>query len=310
MYLAYTAPHWPLHALEEDIALFEERYLKGWDILAIERMERMQKMGLIDQGVSLPPKPEGIPEWEALSEEEKKKQARLMAVYAAMIYRMDAGIGQVIGKLKEKGLYENTVIMFASDNGATDANISRRGLNDPNVPIGARGSYVAYREPWAWLSNTPYQNYKKSSYWGGMRTPFIISYPKLTQNQRLLSSQAGHFVDVLPTALHFAHASPPEGYQSEGIDLSAVVAGADSGQSLPRPVFMEHMGNKAVIYGNWKLLRETYETEWSLFNLEKDPLEVTNLAPSNPEKVSELEQLYLHWEQRTGSYTLPDKYLE
>jgi arylsulfatase len=310
MYLAYTAPHWPLHALEKDIVRFEELYLQGWDRLYENRFERMKAMGVIDKNISsIPAKPTSIPDWETLTVAEKKNQARLMAVYAAMIYRMDLGIGKVIETLKEKGVYENTVIMFASDNGATDANISGRKLNDSNVPIGARGSYVAYREPWAWMSNTPYQKYKMSSYWGGMRTPFIISYPKLTEGKQQLSHQVGHFIDVLPTILAFTQTAKPDGYTPEGIDLTDIVASPDSTKLSPRPIFMEHMGNKTVIFEHWKLLKTTAKTAWALYDLSNDPMETKDVSGKHLKKVKELETMYLKWEARTGSYSLPTKYL-
>lgn len=311
LYLAYTAPHWPIHALEEDIRLFEERYLAGWDQLAEDRFARMQSMGLIEKGLSMPPKPGSIPDWDTLSKTEQQEWARRMAVYAAMIYRMDIGIGQVIQALKDKGLYENTVIVFVSDNGATDADISRRGLNDPDVPIGQRGSYTSYLEPWAWVSNIPYQQYKKSSYWGGMRTPCIISYPELTKGLNAISSQEGHMIDLLPTALGLVGTPVPEQYQAEGIDLSPVwESKADTLLSPGRPLFLEHMGNKTVIAGNWKLLKTTWSERWMLYNLAADPFETVDLSSENPQKVAKLMSLYSEWEKRTQSYALTEKHLE
>ena len=311
MYLAYTAPHWPLHALEEDIALFEQRYLEGWDQLAQERFARMKSIGLLTNETSMPEKPSSIPDWSTLSESEQQKWARLMAVYAAMIYRMDMGIGQVIEALKRKGIYENTLIAFVSDNGATDADMSRRGLNDPNVPAGLKGSYVSYLEPWAWLSNVPYQRYKKSSYWGGMRTPCIVSYPRFTKGQNAIARQEGHVMDLLPTALQLAQASTPEGYQPEGIDLSPVIQHhPDTILDNARPLFLEHMGNKAVIKGEWKLLKTTWEADWSLYHLAEDPFEIIDLAEERPALVADLKAMYIDWEQRTSSETLPEKHLE
>jgi arylsulfatase len=311
LYLAYTAPHWPIHALEEDISLFEERYLTGWDKLARDRFTRMQSLGLIEQDLALPPKPGSIPDWDTLSKSEQREWARRMAVYAAMIYRMDVGIGQVIQALKDKGLYERTAIVFVSDNGATDADISRRGLNDPDVPIGRRGSYTSYLEPWAWVSNIPYQKYKKSSYWGGMRTPCIISYPKFTKGLNAISRQEGHVIDLLPTALGLAGAPVPEQYQAEGIDLSPVwESQADTLLSPGRPLFLEHMGNKAVIAGEWKLLKTTWTESWALFDLSNDPLETVDLSSEKPKKAAELMSLYSEWEERTQSHTLTEKHLE
>lgn len=311
LYLAYTAPHWPIHALEEDVKIFEERYLVGWDEIARDRFAKMQSQELIEKGLSLPQKPGSIPDWDTLSKTEQQEWARRMAVYAAMIYRMDIGIGQVMQALKNKGLYENTVIVFVSDNGATDADISRRGLNDPDVPIGQRGSYTSYLEPWAWVSNTPYQQYKKSSYWGGMRTPCIISYPELTKGLHAISRQEGHVIDLLPTAISLAGISAPEQYQPEGIDLSPVLkTQADTLLSPQRPQFLEHMGNKAVIAEDWKLLKTTWSEGWALYHLATDPFEKNDLSSEKPEKYQELMSLYTEWEARTHSFTLPEKYLE
>jgi arylsulfatase A-like enzyme len=309
LYLAYTAPHWPIHALEADIARFEGKYLTGWDSLARQRLARMQALGLIDPALSLPDKPASIPDWDSLSEAEKQAWDRRMAVYAAMIYRMDQGIGQVVQALKDKGMYDNSLIVFLSDNGATDADISRRKLGDPAVPTGLRGSYASYLEPWAWLSNIPYQRYKKSSYWGGMRTSCLMRAPGMDKLAGRLSAQPGHVIDLLPTALGLAKAAFPAGYQPEGIDLSPVLR-SDTLLQPERPIFLEHMGNKAVIAGDWKLLKTTWEAEWSLFHLKSDPLETRDLSAREPERKAELLARYATWEARTQSFTLPNQFLE
>lgn len=311
LYLAYTAPHWPIHALDKDIARFEGKYMEGFEQASAERFERMKQMMIIPGHTIKPEPPASLPDWESLTLGEKKQWDRLMAVYAAMIYRMDVGIGKVIDKLKEKGMYENTVIMIASDNGATDADISGRKLNNPNVKAGQRGSYLSYLEPWAWVSNTPYQEYKKSSFYGGIRTPFILSYPKFTKNRNELSAYRAHFIDVLPTMLGLAETKSAKVENYEGVDFSPLIySNTLSEECAKRPLFFEHMGNKSVTVGDWKLLKTTWEPNWELYNINEDVTEINNLITEFPEKAEELLNLYKNWEKRTNSFSLPETWLE
>ena len=300
MYLAYTAPHWPIHALEEDIAIYEGKYMMGWDKMAKEKFERMKALGIIGHETILPQKPSSIPDWSELSEEEKIYWDRLMAVYAAMIHRVDIGLGDIITTLKEKREYDNTIFMFLSDNGATHFDVRSRGLNDTTVALGAKGSYVSYREPWAWFSNIPYKKFKSSSYWGGMRTSCILSYPKLTKGKNIISDEKGFITDILPT---MAALSGNTQLETEGRDISGVISGKEVEEATH---YMEHMGSKAVIAGDWKLLQYKQNKTWELYNLKEDPFETNDIIGSQPQLEDSLKALYHNWEERTNSYPIPD----
>ena len=158
LYVAYTSPHWPLHALEEDIKKYEGRYTTGWDSLRSERYKTLLRLGSNTEKYKLSPRTEGIPSWKEATD--KDMWIRRMQVYAAMIDRMDQGIGRVINTLEKLKKLDNTIILFLADNGGCAEIASSRNLGIPGVPIGDKGSYDSYREPWANASNTPYRYYK------------------------------------------------------------------------------------------------------------------------------------------------------
>ena len=214
--LTFTAPHWPLHALPEDISKYKNRYQIGWDSLRKERYQRQLELGIIDSSFRLSPRPETIPNWEEV--ENKEDWALRMAVYAAMIDRMDQGIGKVLATLENNGALENTLIFFLADNGGCAENITGRKLHDPETPIGERGSYVAYRESWANASNTPFRFYKSWAHEGGARTPLLVHWPKgIPQKNRIIKEQAGHIMDIMPTCLDVAKATYPNTYKGNTI---------------------------------------------------------------------------------------------
>jgi len=308
LYLAYTAPHWPLHAPEEEIAKYAERYVEGWDKLRDERFQRMREMGLLDDRYVKNERPEAVPAWEKV--EDKETWSRKMAVYAAMIDRMDQGIGKVVAQLEASGELDNTLILFLSDNGGCHENISGRKLNDPNVPIGACGSYVAYREPWAYASNTPFKKYKSWTHEGGIATPFIAHWPKGIQQKNTISDHIGHVSDIMATCLNIAGASYPE--QIEGNTLiplpgkSLLPALKGEVADTARTLFWEHIRSKGIRDGNWKMSAPRGTGEWELYNMAKDPSESNNLAEQMPGKVEELDKKYETWAAQVGVYQLPD----
>lgn len=295
LYVAYTAPHWPLHALPEDIARYEGRYDKGWDVLNQERFARMKRLGIIDKSYQLSERDAAIPAWEQVAN--KKEWSRKMAVYAAMVDRMDQGIGQLVGQLRASGQLDNTLIFFLSDNGGCHENIDGKKFNDPKVPIGERGSYVAYDKSWAFASNTPFRKYKSWAHEGGIATPLIVHWPAVVKQKGQITSQVGHVVDLMATCLDVAKVQKPD-QDLPGQSLLPVLK--NKNLTKERTLYWEHEGNRAVRKGNWKLVSGKPENKWELFNLAQDPSETRNLAATNPGKVAELRQQYEQWAAQVG----------
>lgn len=302
LYVAYTAPHWPLHALPEDIARYEGRYDVGWDSVRAARYRRMLQSGIIDDRFKLSERPSSIPPWPEV--ENKEEWSRMMTVYAAMVDRMDQGIGRIVEQLEEMGAYDNTVILFLSDNGGCAEDIAGRNLNDPDVPIGERGSYVAYKEPWANVSNTPFRWYKQYAHEGGIATPFIAHWPEGITEPGRLSQDVGHVTDVMATVVELADATYPDSFNGHAItpltgeSLLPVLKGQPrKGHDV---LFWEHIGNRAVRQENWKLVYNRRIETWELYDLEKDPTELNNLAEQMPDKARELRVLWENWADSVG----------
>jgi len=292
LYLAYTAPHFPLHALEEDIVKYEQIYAKGWDKIRSERFQRMKAIGLIDNRYELTSKPGHIPNWDSV--EDKADWIRKMAVYAAMIDRMDQNIGRLVEQLKQTGQYDNTVIVFLSDNGACAETVNTKLLNDPSTKIGEKGSYAIYGEPWANVSGTPFKKYKHYMHEGGINTSFIIQWPSGIKPGKGFHDGYGHVMDLLPTSLELAGADPLD---VPGKSLSHLWTGKKNPE---RKIFWEHEGNRAVRWGNWKLVQELEDESWALYNLKDDPTEVNDLSAKKPALVVQLQNDYDVWAAQVG----------
>lgn len=311
LYLSYTAPHWPLHALPEDIEKFEGRYTQGWHVLRKERFERMKALGVIPEHAALAPEyvnvgnPILTPAWDTLPAESRATWARRMAVYAAQVYSMDRAIGRVVDYLEEQGELDNTLILFLSDNGATHAAIylATSFIADRSGPIGSARSFDSYGARWGNMSNTPYPLFKLYTAEGGIKTPLIAHYPKGIE-PNTVSVAYGHVIDLLPTCLELAGVEYPETYNghpiqpAEGISLAPAFRGA----ALPagRPLFWEHHGNYAVRKGKWKLLnvvdaKDAGGDRLQLFGLDSDPSESRDVSAQHPEMVRELQRLYQEW---------------
>ncbi len=319
LYVPYTAPHWPLHALEEDIEKFDGKYKKGFNYYRKKRYERLREMGLIDSSWPLSEqfkhkndeKNVLTPEWDKLNKVEKNKWARRMAVYAAMIYRMDKGIGRIIDKLKETGAYENTLILFLSDNGGCHEPIYLWDWAQKNEgEIGSQESFDACGYPWANLSNTPFRLFKHWTMEGGIATPFIAHWPKKIKNRQIDTKNVGHVIDLMTTCVDIADADYPGRYKGnkikemEGISLAKLWEGNDFPD---RVLYWEHEGNWAIRAGKWKLVNsfknhgKVYDKN-ELYNLEEDRVESNNLAAKYPEKVAELKKKYEKWSNEVGVY--------
>lgn len=309
MYLAYTAPHWPLHALPEDIAKYRGKYMKGWDLQRKERFGRMKKMGLIDASCQLSPRDANSPEWESLSPEDQKMWDLRMAVYAAMIDRLDQNIGRMVAQLEKMGELNNTLIIFLSDNGGCHEGTKNKGnFIRTTGETGNPDSFDAYEFPWANVSNTPFRMHKHWVHEGGIATPFIAFYPEKIKGGKLVH-QPGHITDLMTTFVDYAGGKYPEIFNGnritpmEGTSLKA----AFSGKKMQRqqPIFWEHEGNRAMRDGEWKLVsqydyKQKKFMDWELYNLKSDRSELNDLSAQQADRKKRMIQEYEKWADRVG----------
>ena len=323
LYLAYNAPHFPLHAFKEDIAKYADRYHGGWDQLREERLKRMKEMKIVPKDTKLTPrstwrnygetKTGTNPAWKSLSKDRRLDLARRMAIYAAMIDRMDRQIGRIIADLKCKGEFENTLILFTSDNGAcfewdpfgfdilsSNQNILYKGKDLDKM--GEPGTFHSVGSGWANASNTPWRMYKHFNHEGGIASPGILHWPKgLKMESGQILHKPAHIIDLLPTALAAAKVPYTGELPLPGTDMLEYLR-----QDCPsdRTLYFEHQGNRAIRSGNWKLVAFDDEP-WELYDFSKDRTESNNLAKSHPEKVKELSQSWDQWGKENYVTPLP-----
>ncbi|RAJ08178.1 arylsulfatase [Chitinophaga skermanii] len=299
LYVAYNAPHWPLQAQPADIDKYKGKYSIGWDSLRQQRIQRLQKIGLLAPNATIPKDPQ-VPAWESLTYDEKKYWEKKMEVYAAMIDRMDQGIGQILNKLKALKKDKNTLIVFISDNGAQGGFIpAGRKRPRSSGPIGSAGSYDYVEQSWANVSNAALRSYKASAYEGGISSPLIAWYPgKIKANS--IAKGTAHLVDLAPTFYELAGAQYPQQYHQVAINPLPGTSLAKlflAQQEINRasPLCWERAGNRAVRSGKWKLVSAYPANEWELYDIENDRGETKNLAQQQPQVVAELNAVYEKW---------------
>lgn len=302
LYLAYTAPHWPLHALPEDIERYEGVYEEGWEVIRQNRFNRLQELGLIDPRTLLSEKNRSDRDWEGLGPDERANEARLMEVYAAMIDRMDQNIGRLLNHLEKHKMLDNTLIMFLSDNGGCKAGSLASGKyahqrHDPHALPGTPESFTGYGPNWANVSNTPFREYKSDVHEGGIASPFIAWYPGHIPAEKINHSVV-HIVDILPTLAELAGTDYPGQFKGRAIKPKAGLSLlANMREQLPIPeraLFFEHLGRCGIILANWKLVRFR-DQDWELYKLDADRSETEDLAGAYPGKVDELAEKYDKW---------------
>jgi arylsulfatase A-like enzyme len=303
LYLAYTAPHWPLHALPEDIAKYRGRYVAGWTALRAERFERMQQMGLLDDRWSLSEADPAAADWDALSDEQRDRMDLKMAIYAAQIDRMDQNIGRVLDALEETGELDNTFIFFLSDNGAcSETGPLGHDFWGNGVEPGGVDSYQSYGLSWSNAGNTPFRKHKQFTHEGGISTPLIVRGPDVVGAGRL-TAQVGHVLDLMATCCDLAGAAYPEQFDGRpvlsttGRSLVPVLEGA--ARTPHEILFWEHMGHRAVRWGDWKLV-STRGRPWELYDIARDRSEQHDLSEEHPDVVEELRQRYRAWAADLG----------
>ncbi|BAX79322.1 arylsulfatase [Labilibaculum antarcticum] len=304
LYLPYHAAHYPLQARPEDIKKYRGKYLKGWDKIRQERFAKMQKLGVLLKAAKLSPAENNlnklrgplIPDytdyypWDSLSESQKDSLDLEMAVYAAIIDRMDQNIGRVLKKLEKDGQLENTLIMFLNDNGSCPFYSNK--ITD--VQPGPANSYWSLRTAWANLGNTPYRQHKQCGHEGGSHTPFVAYWPnKIAPNT--ISHQPGHVVDIAPTFLDVLGIQYPDsikGHTTLPLHGSSLLP-VFMGEKRKEPdYFVSGLENFRMFRsGDYKIVRLN-GGEWELYNIIEDPTELVNLAVSLPGKVIELANYY------------------
>jgi len=317
LYLAFTAPHWPLHAHPEDIAKYEGKYSGGWDELRKNRHEELKGQRLLDSKWEISPRNEDSTDWREVKN--KDWDGARMAVYAAMIDRMDQGVGRVLAKLDAMGVADNTLVIFHSDNGGCAEFLKEDGVidiaptetragkpvqmgNRPSVRPGAEDTYMSYDLPWANASNSPFRLFKHWVHEGGISTPFVARWPGKVNAGQIAHSPA-HITDLMATFVEVSGAKYPTEVDGnaipamEGESLFAALQGKDWVRE--RPICIEHEGNCAVCDGQWKLVRK-YPGDWELYDMEADRTELHDLSANNRERVDRMVRVYEEFRERAG----------
>lgn len=323
-YLCFTSPHFPLHALPEDIAKYRKRYLAGWDVLRAERFARQRQLGLITSDLA-PRAEKTAPRWNPseeelqrrvgsgevgraiawsdLTDEQRVFQAGKMAIHAAMIDRMDQEIGRVIEQLVAMNAWENTLIIFLSDNGASAEQIIRGDGHDRTAAPGSAGSYLGLGPGWSTVSNAPFRMHKSWVHEGGISTPLIFHWPNGVTEKGAVRHTPSHLIDLVPTVVEVAGAKRIETWNNEPVP---VAPGTSLVPAFARDVIIPHEylwwfheNNRAVRVGDWKLVSWGTDRPWELFNMKNDRSETKNVIADYPEKGTELERL---WNQKLAEF--------
>lgn len=324
-YLAFTSPHFPLHALQEDIAEYKDRFAEGWDVMRARHHKRMREMGLIncdlaklEPGVYPPwntPAEEQVARfgpgevaravpWATLSREQKDFQRTKMAIHAAMITRMDREIGRVLAQLKAMDAYNDTLILFVSDNGASAEIMIRGEGHDPAAAPGSEATHLCLGPGWSSASNTPFRLHKSWVHEGGIASPWIAHWPNGIAGKGRLRHTPCHFVDIVPTMIDLGGgdvAKAPVAGSPPLAGKSLAPALKPAGKSEPRIerefLYFHHNNNRALRHGDWKLVAAGADGPWELYNLASDRCEQKNLIAAEPKRAEAMAALW----KRTGT---------
>ncbi len=328
LYAAYIAPHWPLHARDETIEPYRERYrAQGWNEWRQTRIERQRELGLLPDQWTPAPLQDSIPEWSDVPH--KDWQAERMAVYAAQISNVDRGVGRLLDVLRESGQAENTLVMILSDNGAApnggltpsdrgfgfapEANnsnwrkdgVSIKPGSGPDLLPGPHDTFAGYGMAWASTSNVPFRDHKQSAYEGGIRTPLIVHWPDGITSQGELTRQPGHVIDIMATCLDVADVRYPAEFQGrhplpmEGISLVPILRGRR--RAGHESLAWKCGKGRAIQMQDWKLVRPHDSQPWELYNLRVDGGETNDLAEQYPDRVQTMTAAYQEWRKRVGA---------
>jgi arylsulfatase A-like enzyme len=322
LYVSYTAPHFPLQAWPEDIAKYRGKYMVGWDVIRQQRYKRLIESGLIDKRWILSIRDTNVQKWDDV--EDKDSRDLEMAVYAAMIDRVDQAIGRIMAKVREFGIEDNTLVLFLSDNGSCAEDYEVFNSTAKEIPPGPMESYRTLGVSWANASNAPFSKYKWWNHEGGISTPLIAYWPSIIKGGGRITHQVGHIMDIMPTCLEIAGAKYPSKLNGtkilplEGISLLPVFQGKQ--RKGHETIYWQFGGSSAVRKGKWKLVcghqnpgagidyfseSEDYskrkpngEIQWELYDMESDRTETNNLAEKYPEIVKQMAQGWNQWKKR------------
>tara|TARA_R110002049_G_scaffold993_1_gene7059 strand:+ start:19693 stop:21357 length:1665 start_codon:yes stop_codon:yes gene_type:complete len=302
LYLAYTAPHWPLQAPKEDIDKYRNRYTDGWAAIRKERFARMKSLGIIKEGTEL--SLQDSKDWDELSDEKKKEMSLRRAIYSAQVDRMDQNIGRLVTYLESEGLKENTIIVFLNDNGACAEGGMLGGGPAKDLET-KTGYFLSYGQAWANASNTPFRKYKHWLHEGGISTPLIVNWPKgIPEAQKGTTiREYGYLPDIMATFADISGADYPSNFNGHkipamvGNSLQPLLKGVNTPVHT-KPIFWEHEGNKAVRLGDFKLVMEWNgkdKNKWELYNLSEGRNEEYDISEKYPEKVAEMSAMWSKW---------------
>jgi arylsulfatase len=305
LYMAYNAPHWPLHAPYEDVKAYEGVYDAGYQEIQAARYERMLELGVIDRERE-PLKVKRIRSWSALSSREKKMESTRMSVYAAMITRMDRNIGRLIERLRAQGELDNTLVLFMSDNGASHERMTKAYKHYKPTGKEVPGSVMTYEylgPNWGRVANTPLRRHKMTSYEGGICTPMILHWPGRLKERQRVRKDICHFVDILPTLMAVTGSSYPQKFRGnsirtlpDGCDISMTFEGKPL--AAKRNLFFSY-GNNAVINSQWKAI-SSRKDRWQLYEYGKDRSEAKDVAAQHPEVLKSLIAEWQKYRKRHG----------
>ncbi|MCX6839513.1 MAG: arylsulfatase [Verrucomicrobia bacterium] len=321
-YIPFIAPHFPLHALPEDIAKYRDKYLEGWVKMREARFARQKEMGITNTTLSALERevgpPYAFPEametlgscevnrplpWNELTDEQRRFQATKMAIHAAMVDRMDREIGRILAQLKDMGAFENTLVFFASDNGASAEIMVRNGGHDPAASPGSAETYLCLGPGFSSACNTPHRRHKTWVHEGGISTPLIAHWPAGISAKNELRTTPAHVIDIVPTVLDIVGIEKPKEWKGEPIPeapgRSLAPAFAKNETIARDSLWWLHEDNKAIRVGDWKLVAAKGDV-WALYNLKTDRAEQNDLATKMPDKVKELEAA---WQKQTDDFT-------
>ncbi|MEZ5301852.1 MAG: sulfatase-like hydrolase/transferase [Verrucomicrobiales bacterium] len=301
-FVAFTAPHFPLHAEPGDIAKYAGKYEAGWEALRAARWARQQESGIGGNALSAPERDLGPPyhfpdaleklgagevnrplPWGDLTAGQQRFQTQKMAIHAAMIDRMDREIGRIIAQLREMGALENTLIVFLSDNGASAEIMVRDDGHDPAAPPGSADTYLCLGPGWSTCANTPFRRHKTWNHEGGIATPFIAHWPAGIKARGELRAFPAHVIDLVPTALALAGAARAHSDAPAAPGTSLLPAFSDDLPPREAPLWWSHEGNAALRLGDWKITRAKGDP-WALYDLGKDRAEQRDLSHANPDR--------------------------
>ncbi|MEQ8785279.1 MAG: arylsulfatase [Pirellulaceae bacterium] len=325
LYLAYNAPHFPLQAPPEDIARYADKYHVGWDQLRRRRLARMKKLGIVPQSTRLTPRSQywdwgeehtdHNPAWSSLPQERRADLARRMAIYAAMVDRLDQNVGRVVDDLHAAGELDNTLIVFLSDNGAC-AEWDPLGFDNQSGPenilhtgdelasMGQAGTFHSAGSGWANVSNTPWRLYKHYNHEGGINSPCIVHWPAGMKRRAEIDHHAAHIIDLMPTIVEVSGAKYDSPLPLPGESLTPLLRGESP---APRTLYFEHEGNRAVLQDKWKLVARK-GAPWELYDTTRDRTELDDLAKDHPQQVERLAELWDAWAEANDVTPAPDDY--